>query len=84
MTFPTVAGPKRTRLVSLLMQYLEDDRRLILHPAEQPITVTYGEMQVQTSLEPTTFHPQVRTLISIHLLLAAELQHCPALTLQKL
>ena len=39
---------------------IEDDRVLMLHPAEQPVvynslTVICGEKQVQTSLEPTTF-----------------------------
>ena len=56
---------------------LEDDRVLMLHPAEPPafytlLTITCGAKQVQTCLEPTTFDPQGRTLISIHLMLAAE------------
>ena len=37
-----------------------------------PLTVTRGEKQVQTSLEPTTSDTQGRTLISIHLMLAAD------------
>ena len=50
---------------------LEDDRVLMLHPAEPPafhtpITFTCGAKQVQTCLEPTTFDPQGRTLISNH------------------
>ena len=54
---------------------LEDDRVLMLHPAQPPafhtpLTFTCGAKQVQTCLEPTTFDPQGRTLISIHLLLA--------------
>ena len=59
----------------------------MLHPAEQPIvctplTLPCGAKQVQISLEPpTTFDPQSRTLISIHLMLAAEPQHCRGLTL---
>ena len=56
---------------------LEDDRVLMLHPAEPPafytpLTITCGTKQVQTCLEPTSFDPQGRTLISIHLMLAAE------------
>ena len=56
---------------------LEDDRVLMLHPVEPPafytpLNITYGTKQVQTCLEPTTFDPQGRTLISIHLMLAAE------------
>ena len=68
---------------------LEDDRVLMLHPAElpafyTPLTITCGAKQVQTCLEPTTFDPQGRTLISIHLMLAAEQLRRPALTLAKL
>ena len=68
---------------------LEDDRVLMLHPAEPPafytpLTITCGAKQVQTCLEPTTFDPQGRTLISIHLMLAAEQQRRPTLTLAKL
>ena len=37
-----------------------------------------------TCLEPTTFDPQGRTLISIHLMLAAEQLRRPTLTLAKL
>ena len=62
---------------------LEDDRVLMLHPAE-PLTITCGAKQVQTCLEPTTFDPQGRTLISIHLMLAAEQVRRPTLTLAKL
>ena len=56
----------------------------MLHPAEPPafhtpLTITCGAKQVQTCLEPTTFDPHGRTLICVHLLLAAEL----ALTLAK-
>ena len=55
---------------------LEDDRVLMLHPAEQlinytPLTVTCGAKQVQTNLEPTTFNPQGHILLTIHLMLAA-------------
>ena len=68
---------------------LEDDRILMLHPAEPPafhtpLTVTCGAKQVQTCLEPTTFDPQGRTLISIHLMLAAEQVRRTILTLAKL
>ena len=68
---------------------LEDDRVLMLHPAQPPafhtpLTFTCGAKQVQTCLEPTTFEPQGRTLISIHLLLAAEQVRRPTLTLAKL
>ena len=49
----------------------EDDRVLVLHPAEEimmcpPLTVTCGEKHVHTSLEPTAFDPFGRTLISVH------------------
>ena len=37
-----------------------------------PLTVTYGDKQVQTTLKPTTFDPIGRTLISVHLVLAVE------------
>ena len=68
---------------------LEDDRVLMLHPAQPPafhtpLTFTCGAKQVQTCLEPTTFDPQGRTLKSIHLLLAAEQVRRPTLTLAKL
>ena len=68
---------------------LEDDRVLMLHPAQPPafhtpLTFTCGAKQVQTCLEPTTFDPQGRTLISINLLLAAEQVRRPTLTLAKL
>ena len=68
---------------------LEDDRVLMLHPAEPPafytpLTITCSAKQVQTCLEPTTFDPQGRTLISIHLMLAAEQLRRPTLTLAKL
>ena len=68
---------------------LEDDRVLLLHPAEPPafytpLTITCGAKQVQTCLEPTTFNPQGRTLTSIHLMLAAEQLRRPTLTLAKL
>ena len=68
---------------------LEDDRVLMLHPAQPPafhtpLTFTCGAKQVQTCLERTTFDPQGRTLISIHILLAAEQVRRPTLTLAKL
>ena len=68
---------------------LENDRVLMLHPAEPPafytpLTITCGAKQVQTCLEPTTFDPQGRTLISIHLMLAAEQLRRPTFTLAKL
>ena len=68
---------------------LEDDRVLMLHPADPPafhtpLIVTCGAKQVQTCLEPTTFDPHGRTLISIHLMLAAEQVRRPTLTLAKL
>ena len=61
----------------------------MLHPAEPPafytpLTITCGAKQVQTCLEPTTFDPQGRTLISIHLMLAAEQLRRPTLTPAKL
>ena len=61
----------------------------MLHPEEPPafytpLTITCGAKQVQTCLEPTTFDPQGRTLISIHLMLAAEQLRRPTLTLAKL
>ena len=49
-----------------------------------PLTITCGAKQVQTCLEPTTFGPQGRTLISIHLMLAAVELRRPTLTLAKL
>ena len=42
------------------------------------------EKQVQTSLERTTFDPQGHMVISVHLMLAAEQQHLPTLTLHKI
>ena len=68
---------------------LEDDRVLMLHPAEPPafytpLTITCGAKQVQTCLEPTTFDPQGRTLISNHLMLAAGQLRRPTLTLVEL
>ena len=68
---------------------LEDDRVLMLHPAEPPafytpLTLTCGAKQVQTCLEPSTFDPQGRTLISILLMLAAEQLRRPTLQLAKL
>ena len=68
---------------------LEDDRVLMLHPVDPPafhtpLTNSCGAKQVQTCLEPTTFDPQGRTLISIHLMLAAEQVRRPTLTLAKL
>ena len=61
----------------------------MLHPVEPPafhppLIVTCGTKQIQTCLEPTTFDPQGRTLISIHLMLAAEQVRRPTLTLAKL
>ena len=68
---------------------LEDDLVLMLHPVEPPafytpLTITCGAKQVQTCLEPTTIDPNGRTLISIHLMLAAEQLRRPTLTLAKL
>ena len=68
---------------------LEDDRVLMLHPAEPPaiytpLTISCGAKHVQTCLEPTTFDPQGRTLIFIHLMLAAEQLRSPTLSLAKL
>ena len=65
---------------------LEDDRVLMLHPAEVPAFYTplTFTCQVQTCLEPTTFDPQGRMLISIHLMLAAEQMRRPTFTLAKL
>ena len=68
---------------------LEDDRVLMLHPVEPPafftpLTITCGAKQVQTRLELTKFDPHGRTLISIHLMLAADQLRRPILTLAKL
>ena len=68
---------------------LEDDRVLMLHPAElpafySPLTITCGAKQDQTCLELTTFDPQGRTLFSFHLMLAVEQLRRPTLTLAKL
>ena len=68
---------------------LEDDRVLMLHPAEppafySPLTITCGAKQVQTCLEPTMFDPHGRTLFSIHLILATEQLRRPTLPLAKL
>ena len=61
----------------------------MLHPAEPPafytpLTITCGAKQVKTCLELTTFDPQGRTLISVHLMLAVEQLRRPTLTLAKL
>ena len=66
-----------------------DDRVLVLRPADIPamspsFTVTCDDKQVPTSLEPTSFDPQGRTLISIHLMLAVERKQRPNLTLREL
>ena len=68
---------------------LEDDRTLMLYTVDPPafftpLTITCGAKQVQTCLEPTTFDLEGRTLISIHLMLAAEQHRRPTLTLAKL
>ena len=68
---------------------LEDDRVLMLHMAEQPafytpLTITCGGKPVQTCLKPTTFDPQGRSIISIHLMLAAEQQRRQTLNSAKL
>ena len=69
---------------------LEDDRVLMLNLAAEPmayhtpLTISCGAKQVQTCLEPTTFDPQGRTMISIHLMLDAEQARRPTLTLAKL
>ena len=65
------------------------DRVLMLRPADQatvhaPLTVTCGTKQVHTSLESTTFDPNGRTLLSVHLLLATEQQTRPDLALEKM
>ena len=67
----------------------EDDGELVLRPVDlstssPPLTVTCGDNQVQTRLEATTFDPQGRTLISVHLVLAAERKQRPNLTLCEL
>ena len=67
----------------------EGDRVLVQHPAvlpatSPPLTVTCGDKQVQTRLEPTTFDPLGRTLISVHLVLAVEREQRPNLTLREL
>ena len=67
----------------------EDDQVLVLRPADPPtssplLTVTCGDKQVQTSMEPTLFDPQCRTLISVHLVLTAERKRRPSLTLREL
>ena len=68
---------------------LEDDRVLMLHPAEQPViytpfTVTCGAKQFHTSLEPTTFDPQARTLISILLNAGCRAVTSPRVNLAKI
>ena len=66
---------------------LEDDRVLMfLRPPAfyTPLTITCGAKQVQTCLEPTTFDLHGRTLISNHLMLAAQRLCRPTLTLAKL
>ena len=60
---------------------------LVLPPAEKPLLctpflVTCEAKQVQMSLEPTIFDQQGRTLISVHLMVAAKRQHHPQLSLQ--
>ena len=88
MNQPTINGPKSAGVAAHLVP-LEDDRVLMLHSAEPPafhtpLTITCSAKQVQTCLELTTFDPQGRALISIHLLLAAEQVRRPTLTLAKL
>ena len=68
---------------------LEDNCVLMLQPAEPhafytPLIITCSAKQVQTHLEPTTFDPQGSTLLSIHLMLAAEQLRRPTLTFVKL
>ena len=87
---PTIGGRKCNQPASLItLQPLEDDRVLMLDPAEPPafytpLTITCGAKQVPTCLETTMFDPQGRSLISIHLMLAAEQLRRPTLTLAKL
>ena len=71
------AEPEAVGITTPADSTAEDGRALLLHPADQPtssppLMVTCGEKQVQTSMEPTSFDPQGRTLISIHSVLAAE------------
>ena len=68
---------------------LEDDRVLMLEPAEQPafytpLVITCGAKQVQTCFETTTFDLKGCTIISIHLMLSAEQQRRLTITLAKL
>ena len=65
------------------------DRVLMLRSADQatvnaPLTITCGTKQVQTCLKSTTFDPNGRILLSVHLVLATEQQTRPVLTLKKL
>ena len=67
----------------------EKDRVLVLHPAKllalsPPLTVSCGDKQMQTSLEPTTFDQLGRTLISVRWVLAAETKQRPNMTLREL
>ena len=82
-----VSTPKpRSPLMNwLITDGLRSNQLASLHPTEPPafhtpLTITCGAKQVQTCLEPTTFDPQGRTLISIHLLLVAEQVRRPTLT----
>ena len=65
------------------------DTVLMVRPADQttvnaPSTVTCGTKQVRTRLESAIFDPRGRTLLSVHLMLASELQIRPDMTLEKL
>ena len=60
---------------------------LTLRPAElenlvTPLVVTCGNIQVQTSPEPTTFDITGKTIVSVKLTLAAARANCPELTLE--
>ena len=70
-TYLQSMGGSRSGGVAAHTVPLEDDRVLMLHPAEPSafftsLTITCGAKQVQTYLEPTTIDPRGRTLISIH------------------
>ena len=67
----------------------DNEMVLMLRPAEAahvatPLTITCETIQMQTSLEPTSFDPSGRTIMSICLLLAIEHQQRHDLTIDAL
>ena len=55
----------------------------IAHTAT-PLTITCGEIQIQTSPEPTTFDPSGRAIRSIRICLATERETRPEITIETL